>query len=180
MNLDAAPVGTPAITPGDSIVTRDRTGRVIKRADDGRMSAARDVHHRHRFPHRLGVDRLARDPEVLVYFGAPAHRAHGRVRVRQRVVAAGRIKQIEIEILRQVLPQPHALVVELHAFGRQIVGADDRRVAGGIAAAEVALLQDGDIPDAVVAREIVRGCQSMPATADDDDVVARTSAARAA
>src|SRR5258708_7799572 len=102
MHLDAAFVGTPAVTPGNSIVTRDRTGPVVERSNRGGMSAKRDIHYRPRFPYGLGVDRLTRDPEMLVYLGPPPHRAHSRIRVRQRVVAAGRIKQIEIEILRQV------------------------------------------------------------------------------
>ena len=73
---------------------------------------------------------------------------------------------------RQVLPQPHALVVELHAFGRQIVGADDGSVAAGIAAAEVALVEHGDVADAVVAGQIIGGRQTVTAGADDDHIVA--------
>ena len=34
------------------------------------------------------------------------------------------------------------------------------------------LLDDGDIRDAVILREVVRGRQTVPATADDDRVIA--------
>src|SRR5207247_1206681 len=56
---------------------------------------------------------------------------------------------------------------------KQIVGADDRRVAARVAGPDVALLENGDARDAVDLGEVVRSREAMAATADDDDVVAR-------
>src|SRR5258705_11045505 len=80
---------------------------------------------------------------------------------------------MQIEPWRESPPQPHALVVELHALGRQIVGADDGRVATGVAATEVTLLEDGDVGDPMVARQIVGRRAAVTSGADDDHVVAR-------
>src|SRR5439155_25930611 len=55
----------------------------------------------------------------------------------------------------------------------QIIGADDRRVAPGIAKADRALFQHRDVLDAVLLGEVVGGCQPVPAAADDDHLIAR-------
>src|SRR5437588_10951712 len=54
-----------------------------------------------------------------------------------------------------------------------IVRADDRRVASGVAAAQPAFFEHGDIGEAMLLGEVVRGREAMAATADDDRVVAR-------
>ena len=54
-----------------------------------------------------------------------------------------------------------------------VVGADDRRVAPRVAAAEPALLEHGDVGRAVLLGEVVGGREPVPAAADDDRVVAR-------
>ena len=71
------------------------------------------------------------------------------------------------------LPQLQRELVEVRVRIEVIVGADDRRVAPGIAAAEPALFEHGDIGDAVLLRKIVGGGEAVTAAADDDDVVAR-------
>jgi len=71
------------------------------------------------------------------------------------------------------------VLIDGGAFVPEIVGADDRRVAAGIAAAEPALLDDRDIGDAVLAGEIIRSREAVAAAADYDDVVARLRLGRA-
>ena len=92
---------------------------------------------------------------MFIDLGAPAHGAYCRVRVSQGKVATGRVEQVEIEVFRQVLPQLHRGIVELHALWRQVVGADDGRVAAGVTATDIAFFQHRDTLDAVVARQIV-------------------------
>src|SRR5581483_6428241 len=65
-----------------------------------------------------------------------------------------------------------AAPVERGTFGCQVVRADDRRVAPGGAGADVRLLEDGDVADAVVLREVVRNREAVRAAADDHDLVA--------
>src|SRR5882724_5509690 len=63
-----------------------------------------------------------------------------------------------------MLVDPGALIVE-------IVGADDRGIAAGVAAAEPTLLEHRNVGDPVDARQIVRGRQPVTAGANDDGVV---------
>ncbi len=155
MNLDAPFGRAPAVTPRHRVMARDRPGRVVQRPEYRRVSAAGQI-DLGAGPLDLGrVDHLGVDPVVLVDLGAPAHRAHGRIGVCQSEVAARRIKQVEAEFLGQLLPQTDTGVVELHALRGQVVGADDGRVATGIASAQVSLLQNRDVGDTVVARQVV-------------------------
>ena len=93
--------------------------------------------------------------------------------MRERVVAARRIEQIQIEIGGEVLPQAHALVVEFHPLGSEVVGANDGGVAAGIAAAEIALVEHRHVANAVIASQVVGRRQSMAARPDDDHVITR-------
>src|SRR5579872_5691254 len=122
MDLDAAPVGAATVTPSDGVMARYGSGGVVERAHYRGVAAAGDVHHRERGAYGLGVDRFARHAEMFVDFGAPTHGAHGGISVCKGEVAAGGIKQVEIEIGRQVLPQPDALIVEPYALGGEVVG----------------------------------------------------------
>ncbi len=70
-------------------------------------------------------------------------------------------------------------LVERGALGRAVVRADDRRVAAGGARADVALLEHGDVADAVVLREVVRGREAVRAAADDRRRRSAASARRA-
>ena len=98
-------------------------------------------------------------------------RQQGRVAVGQSEMAALRIKKVQIQISRQILELPDALVVKSDAFRRQVVGTDDRGVPSGTATADVSALEDRDICDAMVARQVVRGRQTMAAGTDDDYII---------
>ena len=63
------------------------------------------------------------------------------------------------------------MLVERLVPREQVVRPDDRRVAPRVARADVALLEDRHVADAVVFREVVRGGQPVPAAADDDHVI---------
>src|SRR5437016_4270272 len=63
------------------------------------------------------------------------------------------------------------MLVEKRGFIPQIIGTDDGRIAGSITAAKIALLDDGDVADAMVLGQIVRRGEAVPACPDDDDVV---------
>jgi len=143
-------------------------------AENRRMAAAAQVDRRNTALDERRIDRFGAHAEVLVDLRPPAHRAHGRIRVRQGVVAARGIEQVQIEIRREVLPEAHALIVELHPFRSEVVRANDGGVAAGIAAAEVALVEYRHIANAVIARQVIGGCQTMAARADDDHVIRGT------
>src|SRR5262249_44686147 len=72
----------------------------------------------------------------------------------------------------EALVQADALAVEGRALWSPVVRANDRRVAPGSAGADVGLLEDADVLDPMLLREVVRGRESVRAAADDHDVVA--------
>src|SRR5687767_4092414 len=65
------------------------------------------------------------------------------------------------------------MVIDRGALVEEIVGADDRSVAPGIAAADPALLEYRDVRHAVQLGEVVSCRQPVPAAADDERVIAR-------
>ena len=65
------------------------------------------------------------------------------------------------------------MLVDARALVQEIVGADQRGVAGHVAAAEPTTFEHGHIRDAVVARQIMGGGQTVPAAADDHHIVVR-------
>ena len=152
MNFNAALAGAATITPRYRVMTRDCAGCVIQGAEYGRMTTAGDVNRWAGPFDEIRTDQLRFNAVVFVDLSAPAHGAHCRVRVRQGEVATGRVEHIEIEVFRQILPQSHRGIIKLHALGRQVVGANDRGVAAGVTAADIALFQYRDTLDAVVAR----------------------------
>src|ERR1700730_10297831 len=64
------------------------------------------------------------------------------------------------------------MVVKRGAFVEQVIRADDRGIASGVAAADPALFQDGDIRQTVFLGQIVRRTETVTAAAEDDGVVA--------
>ena len=100
-------------------------------------------------------------------------------RVRQHHHAARRIHDVVVQFLRQRFPELDRVFVDRLALLPEIVGADDRGVAPGVAAAEPALLDHGDVPHPVFAGEIIGGGQPMAAGAQDDGVIGRLGIRRA-
>ena len=80
---------------------------------------------------------------------------------------------VVVEVLLQPFPELHRPFVERLIAGQKVVGADDRGVTAGVARADPAFFQHGDIGYAMLFGEIVRRRQSMPAAADNDHVVMR-------
>ena len=79
---------------------------------------------------------------------------------------------VEVEVLAQAFPKSQGMLVELGVGAQQVVGAHDRGVASGVAAAQPALLQHRDIGDAVLLGEVVGRRQAVAAAADDHHLVA--------
>src|SRR5262249_9156874 len=86
---------------------------------------------------------------------------------------------VVVEFLREPLVELDALVVKGDALRGAIVGADDGGVATAGAAPEIALVQDGDVGDAVVLAKVIGDGQSVYAGADNCGVVSRFQAVMA-
>src|SRR5579872_1529531 len=65
------------------------------------------------------------------------------------------------------------MVVKTRALIEQVVGADDRRIAAGVSAADPAFLDDRDVFEAVLAGQVVGGTEPMASAADYYSVIAR-------
>ena len=91
--------------------------------------------------------------------------------VRQHQHAALGEHDVVVQLLAEPFPEIERMVVEPGALVVEVVRADDRGVAPGVAAAEPALLDHRDVGDAVLLGEIVGGPQPVAAGADDDHVV---------
>ena len=91
--------------------------------------------------------------------------------VRQHHDAARRIHDIVVEVLAEPVPQFYRMIVDAGGFVVEVVGADDRRVAAGVAAPQPALFKHSDIGDAVLLCKVVGRGKSVPASAHDDDVI---------
>ena len=82
-----------------------------------------------------------------------------------------REQEVEVQLCPEPFVELDAAAVELGSLGRSVVRSDDRRIAPGRAGADVALLEDRDIGDAVVLREVVGGREPVRAATDDHDVI---------
>src|SRR5438309_4927045 len=70
-----------------------------------------------------------------------------------------------------MFPELERKLVEMRIRIEMVIGADDRRVAPGVATAEPTLFEHRHIANRVFLRKVVRGRQPMTAAADDDGVV---------
>ncbi len=93
--------------------------------------------------------------------------------VREHHHAARRIHDIVVELPGETLPQLQRVFVERGRFLPEIVGAQDRRVAAGVAASKPALFHHRDIRQPVLLGQVIGGREAMAAGADDDHVVGR-------
>ena len=79
--------------------------------------------------------------------------------------------EIRAEVLLEALPELQRVLVDGGRLVEQVVRADDRGVAGHVAAAEPSALEDRDVGDAVVLGQVVGGGQAVATAADDHDLV---------
>ena len=83
----------------------------------------------------------------------------------------GREQDVEVELLGERSPHAQRRLVQRNVLGGVVVGPDDLRVPSTGPAADVSLLEHGDVRDPVLGREVVRERQSVDATAYHHHVV---------
>src|ERR1700730_1452245 len=81
---------------------------------------------------------------------------------------------VVVQLLLEPLPEFHRPFEKGLIRRRDVVGPDDGGVPPGFSGSDPALFEHGDIFDAVPLREIIGCRKTMPAPADNDDVVARS------
>ena len=65
------------------------------------------------------------------------------------------------------------MVIKQRGLGPKIIGADDGGVAPGVAAAQIALFEHGDVAHSVLFGEIVSSGETMTTAADDNGIILR-------
>ncbi len=171
-DVHAVRIGAAGHAPGDRVVTGGAGARLVGGAHDRVACVRRRVDQRHHRFDLLRRDELGVDAvEAIGVDPAPAV-AHLLQGVREVEHATLAEHHVVVEVLAQPFPELKRLLVQSRRFVPQVVGTHDGGIAPGVAAADPALLQHGDIADAVLPGKVVRGGQPVPAAADDDDVVA--------
>jgi len=155
VNLDAAAIGGPGEPPDDRVVPDDAPGRMVEGAHDRPGHVLGEIEHGAEPRDLRWIDEAARDAEQLIDLRPLGHRHERPLGMGEGQVPVLREEQVEVEVEREPLVERHAAAVELRALRRAVVGADDRRVPAGCAGADVALLEDGDVCDAVISCQVV-------------------------
>ncbi len=171
-DVDAERIGGARIAPGDGVVAHGAAARLQQAAHD----------------RKARVRSSSRDSESIARSASrdrnSASMPFSRIALPRRIAAsmsAGECTRfstpralyitLKLSSLRQPLPQLQRILVEVRVRIEVIVRAHDGRVAPGVAAAEPAFFQHGDIAHAVLFGEVVGGGEPVPAAADDHRVV---------
>ncbi len=171
-DVDAGRVGTARVAPGDRVVAHRAAAPLHQPAHD-REPRVVHVGPRQQAAHRVPVEQFGVDPVQPHRVAAPDRRVALAVAMEQVQHAALAHHGVEVDLLLQPLPQLQRRLEKREIAGQQVVGANDRRVAADVAAADETLLHDSDVPDPVPLREMVRGREPVAAAADHDHVVMR-------
>src|SRR5438132_8524264 len=171
MDVDATSVGAAGVAPDDCVVADDSAGRVVQRAHDRPGRAVGEIELRTELRDLAREDDTAVDSQQLVHLGTLGHRHHRPLGMCKRQVPLLGEEQVEVELGPKLLVELDAAPVERCALRRAVVRADDGRVSPRRSGTDVPLLEDRDVPNAVVAGEVVRGREPVRPAADDDDVV---------
>ena len=170
-DVDAHGIGAARVAPGDRIVARDAAAPLQGGADHGIAHVRRYVERR---TERLGLLRaqpLIVDAVQSVGVDMALEALHVVHVVRQHHHPALGEHDVVVELVRQAFPQPHGVLVDCGALLVEVVGADDRGIAPGIAAADPALLEHGDFGEAMLLGEVVGCGEAVPASAHDHCIV---------
>ena len=169
-DVDPAAVRTAGKAPGHRVMAHRAAAALQEAALDGEAGVV-IVEEGIHLPDRLAVEKFGINTVNAHCVAAPREGVALGIGVAEVEHAALRDHGVEVEVLLQVLPQLHRPFVKRIVAGQQVVGADDGGVAADVAGAKPALLQHGDVLQAMFLGEVIGRRQPMPAAADDDDVI---------
>ncbi len=143
-DVDAERVGRMGIAPDDGVVAR-RAAAPLQQAALDRKARIVEIQERHHLAHAVGVEQFGIDAVDAHGVAAPRIGVALRVGMVEVQDAALADHRVVVEVALHRLPELHRQLVEADIAGQQVVGADDRGVAAGIAGADPALLQHRDV-----------------------------------
>jgi hypothetical protein len=166
------PMTRPArrTNPHDRVVTRGAPAALQQSAVD-RKTRVLEIEEGRHAAHVVGEEQFRIHAAEAHRVSAPRRGIPLGIRVKQVQHAALAHHRVVVEVLLEPFPELHRVLVERLVARQQIVRADDRRIAARVARADVALLEERHVADAVVLREVVGGREAVPPAADDDHVV---------
>ena len=169
-DVDAAVAGAARIAPGDGVVPRGAAA-LLQQAALNRKARIVEIEEWQHGANLLAIEQIGIDAVQSHRIAAPrvgVALAVGVIQVQHATLAD---HGVVVQGLLQAFPELHRQFVEGDVAGQQIIGADDRRVAADIAAADPALFEHGDIGEAVLLGEIIGGGEAVAAAADDHGVI---------
>ena len=152
-------------------MTGDPASRLVGPAEHRVANLRREVHERAQLGDLSRVEPLGVDSVQSVCLHPPHAVADVLEGVRQVEHTALAEEEVVVELRRKTFPELQGVLIDPRALVPQVVRADDGGVAGGIAAADPAALEHGDVGDPVLAGQVVGGREAVPAPADHDDLV---------
>ncbi len=172
-DVDAEAIGGAGKAPRDRVMAGGACARLQEAAIDREARILGEIQMRHHALHLLAGQKLRVDAVQPHGVAAPGEGVHLPVGMSEIEDAALGEHHVEVEVLGEPLPQLHRMLVELGVRGQQVVRAHDGGVAPGIAAADPALLQHGDIFHTVQLGQIVGRGEPVPTAANDHHVIMR-------
>src|SRR5471030_3137906 len=169
--VHAEGVGGTREAPGHGIVTSHAATALNGCAQHRVAGVPGAVEVRNLVGHLLGIEQFAIDAVEAVGADPTLGITNVLQGVAQVVNATLGEHHVVVQVLGQAFPQFHRVFVQVRGFVPQVVGTHDGGVARGVTAAQPALLDHGHVSNAVFLGEVIRRRQTMPAAADDNDVV---------
>jgi len=172
-DVDAERVRAARIAPRDRVVPRDARAALIHAAARRKAHLIVRADQGHELAHGGRVQIFAVDPVDVERVRPAAEHLFVVTAIADREQPARAEHDVEVEFFRQRLVEAQRKVVDVGALAEEVVGADDGRVPSRIAAADPAAFDHRDVPHPVLFGEVIGGRETMPAAADDHDIVGR-------
>ena len=160
----------PCIAPSHGIVTRGAAAGLIKRAQH-RIARPVDIDDRHQFLDPLRPDPFGGDTLQGIGMGGALIAANFVMGLCQHQKPARAEHHVIVQILRHRLVKRARFFVDRGRAVLQVVRADDRGVASGVAAAKPALFDHRHIGDSVILAQVIGRRKPVATRADDDDII---------
>ena len=157
----------------DSVVTRDAAATLERRAHHWVARLGGDINDRAELFDGVGVEPLSIHTVEAIGIDATNALALVMQVVGQIEHATLREEDVVIELFFPAFPELERVLVHGCALVPEVVRANDRRVAHGVAVADPAALDDRDVRQAMILGEVVRGREAMQTATDDDGVIRR-------
>ena len=146
------------------------TGLILR--PDHRIARPVDIHDRHQLLDAGPVQPFGRlDPLQLIGMDRALIAAHLMLGLGQHQQPARAEHDVIVQVLAQRLVKAACLLEDRRRGILEIIRADDRGIAPGIAATQPALLDNRDIGDAEILAKVIGRGKTMAASADDNDII---------